>query len=93
MVGIVESSEVVCDDVTVGHISARRESCGFLTEISAETSVETSVETSAQSTAPQVEARCLSAVKVLILESTKKSLQTLDQSAFQGSVLFQHGLH
>ena len=93
MVGIGESSEVVCDDVTMGHIRARRESRGFRAEISAETSVETSVETSAQSIAPQVEARCLSAVKVPILESTRKSLQALDRIAFQGSVLFLHGLH
>ena len=89
MVGIGESSKVVCDDVTMGHIRARRESRGFRTEIT----VETIVETSAESIAPQVEARCLSAVKVPILESTRKSLQTLDRSAFQGSVLFQHGLH
>ena len=89
MVGIGESSEVVCDDVTMGHIRARRESRGFRTEMSAETSVETS----AESISPQVEARCLSAVKVPILESTKKSLQALDRIAFQGSVLFLHGLH
>ncbi len=93
MVGIGESSEVVCDDVTMGHIRARRESRGFRAEMSVETSAETTVETSAESTAPQVEARCLSAVKVPILESIKKSLQTLDRSAFQGSVLFQHELH